>query len=205
MTKTLVTQRLATLAVCAGLLLATQAVNAQAPGAPSLKPKIYLGGGIPFISNPNSFKDDFNPSYTLMAAVGLPLNIGVELMGKFHYHKFSQSDASKLLISDPNAKITYFGVDAKWSFAPPASPAKPFLLIGAGTFNYKNDATATLIASLPVDPRISDSDIYFNLGAGVDVKMGPSFAFFVEAKYTILNTPLESTGLFPFIAGIRIM
>ncbi|MCH9032567.1 MAG: outer membrane beta-barrel protein [candidate division Zixibacteria bacterium] len=205
MTKTLVTQRLATLAVCAGLLLATQTVNAQGPSAPSLKPKIYLGGGIPFISNPNSFKDDFNPSYTLMAAVGLPLNVGIELMGKFHYHKFSQSDASKLQTTDPNAKILYFGVDAKWSFAPPASPAKPFFLIGAGTFSYKNDATTTLAASLPVDPRISDSDIYFNLGVGMDVKIGPSFAFFVEGKYTILNTPIQSTGLFPIIVGFRIM
>ena len=204
MTRTLVTRKLATLGVCAGLLLATQAVNAQVPEAPSLKPKIYLGGGIPFISNPNSFKDSFNPSYTLMAGVGLPLNIGVELMGKFHYHKFSQSDASKLLFSDQSGKIYYFGVDAKWSFAPPASPAKPFFLIGGGTFKYQNDATTTLIASLPV-PEISQSDIYFNLGAGVDVKMGPSFSFFVEAKYTILNTPVESTGLFPFIVGFRIM
>ena len=204
MTKTLVTRKLATLGICAGLLLASQVVNAQAPGAPSLKPKIYLGGGIPLISNPTNFKDAFNPSYTLMAAVGLPLNVGIELMGKFHYHKFSQTDESKLLTSDPNAKILYFGVDAKWSLAPPLSPAKPFFLIGAGTFTYKNDATTDLALALETS-GISNSDIYFNLGAGVDVKIGTSFAFFVEAKYTILNTPIESTGLFPIIVGFRVM
>ncbi len=183
---------------------ATSPAQAQVP-APSFKPHIYLGGGTALISNPIQDKDMFNQSFSLMIAVGLPVKLGFEVMPKFQYHKFGVNNSSTLLLAtglpivDPNRSVTTLGADVKWSFLPGPVPTKPYFLVGGGTSSLSQDATGLLFQN------ISERKFYMNVGLGMDVKLGPTFAFFVEGKYTYVNSSLDNLGFFPLMAGIRIL
>jgi len=184
------------LALLAVPLLSPLSIS-QTPGAPRLAPKIYLGAGYAAILNPDGIDSLFNPSISFQIGVGLPISPGFEILGRFHYHDFSAEKIS-VPLSDANLRIWTIGLDAKWPLAPPFSPAKPYALIGLGRFKFKeNDPTGLNIRD--------ETGLYFNVGGGIDVKLGPSFAFFAEAKYTIVSTSNESTGIAPLLVGIRIL
>lgn len=189
------------------LTLISSSANAQTPSAPRLAPKIYVGGGVASISNPDFLKETFDPSLSFLLGVGLPLSPGFEIMAKLHHHKYGLADGLQLTgTAEPGFSITTIGADIKWPFAPPLAPARPFILLGAGSFSLTNDQFNYTdgIVNFGFVKR-SESSFYFNAGVGVDVSLGPTLAFFVEAKYTILNTRVESTGIFPIVAGIRIL
>lgn len=194
-------------ALSLALFVSVAPVQAQVPGAPSMKPKIYLGGGVAPLSNPSLVKDFFNSNYSLMAAIGLPLNIGFEPILKLHYHKQTLKDEIVALgvISSFDRRFLTIGLDMKWSLAPPMSPAKPFLLIGGGNFSLKQDVATTLTLGTETLPlSASETGFYFNIGAGMDISVGPTFAFFVEGKYTVLVTNPDANGIMPLIFGVRV-
>ncbi|MFQ5607528.1 MAG: outer membrane beta-barrel protein [Candidatus Zixiibacteriota bacterium] len=181
--------------------------TAQVPETPNLKPKVYIGGGFSALTGPAALKDAFGTSLSFMLGVGLPISVGFEPMAKFHYHDYNLDGASQTLgFLDPNTKFLMYGVDGKFSIAPPLSPAKPYLVGGIGIFNIKQDATSQTVLGLPIStPQVSESDVYFNIGAGVDVKLGPTFAFFAEGKYTFAKSSGQTVGFLPILVGLRIL
>jgi len=181
--------------------------SAQIPQTPSLKPKVYIGAGFSALTGPSSFTNNFGASLSFMGAISLPLAGGFEPVAKFHYHDYSLANAATQLgFTDPNTRFIMFGVDGKYSLGPPLVPVKLYLLGGGGILNLKQDAysigTAPAILNFPA---ISSSNFYFNIGAGVDLKLGPAFALFAEAKYTTASNDEGSIGFFPVLAGIRIL
>lgn len=188
--------------LAAASLTALLATSAAAQGT-NLKPKLYLGGGIAALTNPSYFESIYAGNYSLLAAVGLPFTVGIEVTGKLQYHTFKLEKQWKDLgATDPNLKFITYGLDAKWSFLPPPVPARPYALVGVGQYTWKQDqVTVGPVRTAPVN----ESDIYFNLGLGVDVGLGPNFAIFAEIKHTILNQPGESFGILPIVIGARIL
>ena len=170
---------------------------AQAPGAPRLAPKVYLGAGYATILNPDAIDNDFKPSYSFQLGVGMPISVGFEVLGRFHYHNFSSENlASFAPLPESDMRIWTIGLDAKWPLAPPLSPVKPYALVGVGKFDFERVSGPT---------TTDETGLYFNVGGGLDIKFGPSFALFAEAKYTIVATSTESIGIVPMIVGIRIL
>ena len=182
-------------ALAIAIALFTPALShAQSAPGPSLKPKIYLGGGVAPIASPDSLKDDYKSKFTLFGAVGLELTPGLEARFVVHYNDYDWSNKLQALQGqDPNQKYTMIGADLKWALLPKPSPVRPYFLAGAGSMTSSNDLVP------------DESNFYVNGGGGVDVKLGPSFAAFAEMKYVILNTSGEATALLPLIFGIRIL
>ncbi len=182
---------------------ATSLAKAQAP-IPSFKPHIYLAGGTALITNPTLSKDMLDKGFSLMAAVGLPMNIGIEIVPKVQYHRFNVTTdfllASSLTATNPKLSILTFGADIKWGFLPPLAPTRPYFLVGGGSSTITRDALGGAGFG-----SLDETKIYANIGAGLDVKIGPTFAFFVEGKYTFVNSSINSMGVFPLMAGFRIM
>ncbi|MFQ5607527.1 MAG: outer membrane beta-barrel protein [Candidatus Zixiibacteriota bacterium] len=177
----------------------TTPLRAQTKSAPRLAPKVYIGGGYAHISNPDAVDTLFTPSFSFLIGVGLPISTGFEIMARYQRHDFGQEDRLDALgFKDPNLRISTLGIDVKWPLAPPFSPAKPYVMLGAGRFNFKTDMTAQIAGT-------DENGLYFNVGGGLDVTLGPTFSVFVEGKYTIINTSNESTGITPVILGIRIL
>lgn len=181
--------------------------SAQIPQTPEIKPRIYLGAGFSALTGPSGFTDNFGASYSFMGAVGLPLPGGLEPVAKFQYHDYSLANAATALgFTDPNTRFIMFGADVKYSLGPPLVPAKFYFLGGGGILNLKQDAFSITSGTTTLNfPSTSASNFYFNFGAGVDVKLGPVFALFLEAKYTSASNTGGSIGFFPVFAGIRIL
>jgi Outer membrane protein beta-barrel domain len=190
------------LAAVTSLCAATPA-SAQAPSL-NLKPRIYLAGGTALVTNPTLSKSMLDKGFSLMAAVGLPLNMGIEIVPKVQYHRFNVANdfllSSSLTAIDPKLSILTFGADVKWGFLPPQAPTRPYFLVGGGSSTITRDALGGVGFG-----SVDETKIYLNVGAGLDVKIGPAFAFFVEGKYTFVNSSINSMGIFPLMAGIRIM
>ncbi|MBN4056861.1 hypothetical protein JYU19_00980 [bacterium AH-315-J21] len=205
-------------------VLTASPIFAQGPAIP-FKPKIYVGAGYaPIVSPDTRFKDIFNSTISLQAAVGIPLSSGFELVGKVQYHNFSSRyegfpelgvlDAaffSSLGLEDPDRTITTIGLDAKLPFGPSLLPIRPYFLVGGGSFTLKqNEVIESITIGNPPQnfaigySHVNRTDIYFNLGFGADIKIGPTLGLFIEGKYTVLNTPMESAGLTPIIVGLRL-
>ncbi len=206
------------------IVAGAKASSAQGPAIP-FKPKLYVGGGYaPIISPDEGFNDVFAPSYSFQAAVGIPLSPGLEVVGKFQYHNFSldlegipafstiqPAVLNSLGLTDPGRTITMLGIDLKLPFGPTLLPIRPYFLMGGGSFTMKQDDVNQIISfgnppqTIEFTPRrINETDIYFNLGFGADIKIGPTLGLFIEGKYAILNTPVESSGLTPIFVGLRL-
>ncbi len=181
------------------LSLANSTSFAQAPGAPRLAPKVYLGAGYARILNPDGVDSLFAPTVSFQVGVGLPISVGFEILGRFHYHAFSPEKVTSVIpFPDANLRIWTIGLDAKWPLGPPVSPVKPYALFGMGRFKFHQESFFGL-------GDLDETGLYFNAGGGLDVKLGPSFAVFAEAKYTIVATSNESIGILPLLVGIRIL
>lgn len=175
---------------------ASQPTSAQAPGF-HIAPRGYLAGGVAAVSNPDSFKDRYTNKFSLLAGLGLALSPTLEVIAKLHFYNFDLKDTFKARFVDPNISFTTIGADLKWKLLPGPSPAKPYLLLGAGSMTLNLDTP-------PNVPNSGESDIYFNFGGGLDISLGPSFAFFVEGKFVILNTDVDATGIAPVLVGVRL-
>ena len=192
------------LPVLIGVVCLGATAQAQTPG---LKPKIYIGGGVNSVVNPNDFKDITKSGVTFLGAVGLPFTPGIEVIAKFHYHDLGfASQFVDLGIPDLNMKVTTIGADVKFPFGPGTLPVRPYLFLGGGTFSFSADSASKTVGSTTYTfPATDESDIYFNIGAGVDVKLGPAFALFAEAKYTMLKTSGETSALLPIVVGLKVL
>lgn len=181
--------------------------SAQIPQTPQIKPRVYLGAGFSALTGPSTFTDNFGASLSFMGAVGLPLPGGFEPVAKFQYHDYSLANAATALgFTDPNTRFIMFGVDGKYSFGPPIVPTKFYLLGGGGILNVKQDAFSITSGGTTLNfAASSESNFYYNLGAGVDISLGPAFALFFEAKYASASNDGGTVGFFPVFAGIRIL
>ncbi|HSH00819.1 MAG TPA: hypothetical protein VLB27_12240, partial [candidate division Zixibacteria bacterium] len=81
--------KLSSLATLAALALTAHPTLAQSPDTP-LRPKVYLGGGVASIQNPDALSRAFNSKFSLFGAVGFELKPGFEVRICGHYHDYNQ-------------------------------------------------------------------------------------------------------------------
>jgi len=189
-------------AVC--IIVFALSVSAQAPAPFSL----YAGGALSLPNAPDGFKDTFKTGYHGLVGLGYKMGPGFQLVGKVEYHKFSY-DFGYVGISGVDggdSKLWMFGGDGRFAFGLPAAPIKPFAFAGAGIANIKQSdfgGNLTLASSITPSFPESQNKAYYNLGAGVEFKAGPSFNLFVQGRYVSIATEGDNTTFIPITVGLK--
>jgi opacity protein-like surface antigen len=175
-----------------GMLCA--AVSAQTPSSPVT---IYAGGGLSMPMSPDIFKDHWKMGYHGMAGAGFALTPGFQLVGKVEYHMFPL-DAEG--VDGLDVQILMFGADGRFSIGLPAAPVKPFVLGGMGMakFSVSDLKAGTFTFAFP-----EETDLYFNVGAGLDLKAGPAMSLFIQGRYVNVLSEGEATSFVPITVGLK--
>ena len=99
-----------------------------------------------------------------------------------------------------------FGVDGRYAFGLPAAPLKPFVLGGLGFARMSMtdlEGSNPLIASFNEYKPEAQTDMYFNIGAGVELKTGPMWNLFLQVRYVSVATEGESSAFIPVSLGVK--
>ena len=187
------------------LIMGIVTVFAMSASAGAPNPfSIYAGGAV---SMPSS--DGFNTGWGMgwhgMAGAGYKLAPKFQVVGKLEYHNFS-SDLAGLPIDGGNTKITMFGTDGRYSFGLPAAPITPYFFGGLGMAHVTWDeysGTDLLTASINEFLPISQDKMYYNFGAGVDLKTGPAWSLFAQGRYVSISTDGEAWSFIPVTVGLK--
>ena len=184
------------------LLIFATASWSQLPSKPF---NLYAGGGVSIPTSPDAFKEGWKLG--LHGSGGLGINFGAipnfQVIGKVEFHTipFDWDKAGQPNASGGAFQILMFGADGKLAFGVLAAPMKPFILGGVGgariSFSDISNAGNTVIVDF------SETDFYFNIGAGVEFGSGPALKFFIMARYVNIATEGESTAFIPITAGIK--
>ncbi len=180
--------------------------NAQVPSVPSPF-SFYGGGAVSIPAGPDGFDALYKTGWHGMAGVGYKFAPKFQVIGKLEYHNFS-ADFQGLPMSGGNGKYTMFGADARINPNLPALPVAPFFFGGVGmahvAFSEFTSDTDPLSASAlnSILPE-AQNKMYWNFGAGFDVKAGKVWSLFVQGRYVSVATEGESTTFIPFTVGLK--
>ncbi len=191
------------------LIVTTSGVWSQIPSKPF---NIYAGGGITIPTKPSEFNDNYNLGYHGFAGLGLFVAPMIQAVGKIGLHS-STRDFDDFV--DPNADggdftALTFGVDARLAIGAPVVPIKPFGFAGIGMSNIKRsdiEPSVEFVTEPPNLESITETKFYYNIGAGLEFKVGPGFTFFVQGAYIGISSgdiSDEAIGLFPVSVGLKL-
>jgi opacity protein-like surface antigen len=118
--------------------------------------------------------------------------------------KIFGGDAAGYTVDGGEVNIFSATVNVKWPVV--VFPVvKPYLIGGIGltqlssttmTVNYEGAP----VAGVPQGP--GESNMSLNLGAGIDLVLGPAVTLFIEGRYSWINTEGSMTGYIPVSFGI---
>ena len=177
-------------------------VSAQAPTPFSL----YAGGALSLPSAPDGFKDGYKTGYHGLAGLGYKFGPAFQMVGKAEYHKFAFDFGGVSGIDGGDTRMLMFGGDGRFAFGLPAASIKPFAFAGAGIANIKQSSFGgNLLLAAGFTPTASESQskMYYNFGAGVEMKVGPTMNLFVQGRYVNFATDGESTAFIPITLGLK--
>lgn len=187
-------------------ILVTFAIGASAQ-TPSVPVSIYAGGAMSFPTS--NFATAFNSGYHGSLGIGFNVSPMIQMIAKAEYHTF------KFDLSDPvfdgytggTNKIMMFGADLQWSPSFPALPVSPYILGGAGMANMKqSELSGPPSLSLSIFNALisqSQTKMYWNLGAGFQMKTGPKLSLFVQARYVNLVADGGNAAFIPVTVGLK--
>lgn len=193
--------------VVVALFVLTSVVSAQAPTPISL----YVGGAISIPNGPDEFKDNYKNGYHGFAGLGYKLAPNFQAVGKIELNRFPLDVGSIPSfvgedITGGNNNMLMFGLDGRYSFGLPAAPLKPFIIGGGGLARLSAtslEGTSDLIASLNEYQPDSQTKVYFNVGAGVELKAGPMWQLFAQVRYVSVATDGDPASFIPFSLGLK--
>jgi len=170
----------------------------------------YAGGAISIPQSPDGFKDAFKTGYHGSLGVGYKVMPNLQVVGKVEYHTFAVDFDNMLDMegySGGTNKMLMYGVDGRYQFSLPAAPVSPYVLGGIGFANIKQsefEGPASLGLSV-LNEMISESitEMYWNIGAGVNLSTGPAFSIFAQARYVSIATEGESSSFIPITLGLK--
>jgi hypothetical protein len=181
--------------------------SAQVPTPFSL----YAGGAISLPQSPSAFKDGYKSGLSGMVGFGWKLMPNLQAVLKAELHSFKVDFAQQGLATSYPAltggtnNMWMFGVDGRYSLGLPAAPIKPFLIGGAGLASisqtdFAGDPLATSLNSvLPT----SQSKMYWNIGAGVELKGTPLMGLFAQVRYVSVATDGTASNFVPITLGLK--
>jgi len=190
------------------ILIAFTAVSASAQNPSPFS--LYAGGAISMPQSPDGFKDGFKTGYHGSIGVGYKVMPNLQLVGKLEYHTFKvnfDNTPGMEEYSGGTNKMWMYGVDGRYQFSLPAAPVSPYVLGGLGFANIKQsefEGPASLGLSV-LNEMISESvtEMYWNIGAGVQLASGPAFSVFAQARYVSIATEGESAAFIPITLGLK--
>lgn len=150
---------------------------------------IGIGAGIP--TQPETFRDNWDPSFGLLVDVGAAKSI-VELSVSLDYNFFLSNSTEPV---DANVLALFANVKIK-----PVSKTsvRPYILLGGGYFRY-----------WIVDLDVSDNSLGYGGGAGVELEINDEQRLFIEAKNIFgrtrsseINEKKANTEYIPLRLGI---
>ena len=192
--------------ILAILFTFTVAASAQTPAPTPFS--IYAGGALSLPNSPDAFKDGFKTGYHGLLGLGFDVAPKFQVIGKVEYHTFQVDfDESMSEYSGGTNKMWMFGADAKFNPSLPALPISPYVLGGVGFANIKQsefEGPASLSLSL-LNEFVSESqtELYWNLGVGTELKTSPMFSLFAQARYVSIQTEGESSSFIPISLGLK--
>ena len=189
------------------LLAVASVASAQVPSPFSL----YAGGLISMPQSPSTFKDSFKNGWHGSLGLGWKLMPNFQAVAKAEVHSFGMDFAQTgLATSNPNLtggtnRVMMFGVDGRFGVGVPTAPIKPFALAGIGMAKvdfteFTGDALAT---SLNASSPDAQTKMYWNIGAGFELKGSPLFGFFAQIRYVSIATDGEPEKFIPLTLGLR--
>ena len=197
------------------VLMILSAVSMAQVGTPSSPLTFYAGGALSMPTSPAGFSDGWKLGMHGMIGAGKNVSPRLQMVGKIEYHKFSADEAATTASIGPNVdgggiNTWMYGVDGRLNMGAPVVPIKPYILGGIGIANLSYNEYSTTDTSLSSavatanTSAVSFSDLYFNLGGGVEFAMGPKTSFFVQARYVSIATEGGSTAFIPVTLGLKI-
>ena len=189
----------------AALLLMSAGVSAQVENPISL----YVGGAISIPNSPEEFSEAYNTGFHGSVGLGLAVMPSLQVVGKVEYHRFGldvTQDMEDMGVTGGHNNMWMYGADARHSFGLPAAPIKPFLLGGVGFARISAsdlEGTGDLVAGLNELNPDAETNLYLNLGGGVELKTGPMFSFFGQVRYVTVDTDGESSSFIPVTLGLK--
>ncbi len=192
--------------ILAILIAFTASASAQVPSSPV---KLYAGGALSIPTGGDAFKTTFKNGYHGMVGVGFGFGPMFEMVGKVEYHTFKLDfDAVGMDgYTGGNNKMWMYGADMKFSPSLPALPISPYVLGGIGVASIsQSELQGPSSLSLSLLNEViteSQSKFYWNMGAGFNLKTGPAFSLFCQARYVNIATDYESASFIPVTVGLR--
>lgn len=175
------------------LTLVLVAILCASVSAQNVKPiTFYAGGGISIPSG--DFGILYQNGYHGLGAVGFNVAPMAQLMLKGEYHTWS----SDLTGFDSDFSTMFFGGSFRISPNMPMSPIKPYGLAGGGLASTK--ATAVILNN---SVEATSSNFYFEFGGGLDFKVGPMMAMFIQGRYISINSGGGSMNYIPITVGLK--
>ena len=188
----------------AAVLVMSSLVMAQVPAPPI---SFYGGGALSLPSSPSGFSDGWKTGYHGFVGVGFSVAPKMKIVGKVEYHNFA-SNFGLTNLDGGNMKVLMFGPEAQLSLGAPMVPIKPFLSAGVGMASVSfADFTGTdpLVAALnTANSGGSNTNFFYSIGGGLEFSIGPTAAFFVQARYATITGGGGSTSYLPISVGLKI-
>lgn len=190
------------IAVAAVMVLAASG-SAQIPNPISL----YAGGAVSMPSS-EAWSDMVKTGFHGSVGVGYKVMPNMQLVGKIEYHRFGLNDDALALMDAEGGhnNVWMYGADARYSFGLPAAPIKPYILGGVGFANISAsdlEGTSDLVTSFNQFNNVSTTELYFNVGAGAELKAGPAFSLFGQVRYVSVQTDGEASAFIPLTVGVK--
>lgn len=163
----------------------------------------YLGAGAALPTG--DLGDGWNLGLHGTGAFGYVVGPGFQILGKIEYHTFGIDDGGLSGVDGGSFNALMFGGAARYNFPTENSKISPFILGGLGI------ASAT-ISDLTVDDPIlgpmtfkfeSETKLYIEVGAGLDIASGETMSFFVQGRYVSIQTEGSAAAYIPFTFGLK--
>lgn len=197
---------------CLFVLVAVFAITSVASAQVGPPVSLHVGGAVSLPNSPDAFADFYKTGFHGMVGVGYDLMPNLQAVGKIEYHRFALDiDADPILAAADvtgggHNNLWMFGADGRYAFSVPASPVKPYVLGGLG---FARMSISDLEGSDPLVASFNDvnpepqTDFYFNLGVGVELKTGPMWSMFAQVRYVSVATEGESSAFIPITLGLK--
>lgn len=195
------------LMIAAALLVLPALASAQAPTPFS----IHVGGLVSLPNSPDQFADAYKTGFHGSVGLGYKLFPGLQAVGKVEYHRFELDHGADpwlatLEIDGGHNNMWMFGVDGRWAFNVPQAPFKPYALGGVGMARIsvtEFEGAGLLAAGLNEFQPEAQSELYFNVGGGLEFLTGPMWSLFGQVRYVSVQTEGEASTFIPITIGLK--
>jgi len=193
------------------LLLAMVAMSsfalAQVPNPISL----HVGGAVSIPNSPKAFADYYKTGFHGWGGIGYKFMPNFQAVGKVEFHSFALDiDSDPILASQDitggHNNMWMAGLDGRYSFSLPKAPLTPFVLAGGGFARMSVtdlEGGSSLVASFNEYKPEAVTDVYFNVGAGVELKTSPMWNLFFQVRYVSIATEGEASSFIPISVGLK--